>query len=139
MKIFLWMTFILFVGCQSKPLIDRYYDVEIGAHKGDVLATLGSPRSSRRISGLDHWYYNLRPGHRNSRRVLIFDEGFLSYKGPLVPPPITAAEADQLKKPRVKAKPKPTYKRALSDKALRQIIKKDMKVKKQKKDSYEPI
>lgn len=125
MKIFLCSLFLSLGACQMKSKVERYYDVELGANKGDVLERLGSPNSTRRSNGMDHWYYTLRPHKKASRRVLIFDQGTLSYKGPIIPPPLSAEEEDALKEEE-DPWPAKEYKRNLTDQQLRDLIRKDM-------------
>ena len=101
--------------------------------KADVLELMGSPVSTSRKYGADRWYYYIKPGNKKSKRVLYFDEGFLIYRGRIIPPPISAEEADMLKEPKQKAEPMGSTRRSMTDEELRALIKKEIRKKKRKK------
>lgn len=140
LRILLAFCFI-FVGCQSRQPAQAFGRLKLGLLKGDVLAIMGSPARSTRKKGIDRWYYYMEPENPNSLKVLHFDQSRLIYKGDPIKPLLTAEEMEEIKKQYNHQgqgkKPKP-FKRSVSDKALKEMIKKEMKSEK-KKSRFEEL
>ena len=93
--------------------------------KGDTLELVGSPNTSRRRQSIDSWTYRFYNGKKTQ---LNFKEGVLVYKGPPTKPRISAEEQDILNQPRPpKTKVPPRHRtRRLTDKQLRDVLKKEV-------------
>lgn len=99
--------------------------------KGQAVELMGSPVAATRKNSIDYWYYYLNPGERLNKRVLHFEEGRLIYRGPPVPPPLSAEQADLLKEKENESHLGPQepqkFKRPYTDKELRQLLKKEVR------------
>ena len=140
---FLWIFLFIVLGCQSKPPVKQaFQELKLGALKGDVLETMGSPVRSTRKKGVDRWYYYLTPEASKSIRVLHFKKGVLVYKGEPVKPLLTADEMEEIKqqyKHQGQGKKIKPFKRSVSDKQLKKIIKKEIKGESKKNSRFEEL
>ena len=132
MPILISLLLTLLVGCQSSHRRQNEFNsIEMGMRKRDVLNIAGNPRHTDRKSGTDRWYYYLIQDDPESQRVIHFKNSKVIYKGQRTEPRLTAEEADSIKAPRdTKIQP---YIRSLSDKELKDLIKKDLRKKTKKK------
>lgn len=139
-RVLLIFSFV-FIGCQSRQPSQLFEQLALGMLKGDVLETLGSPVRSTRKNSIDKWYYYMEPENPKSLKVLHFKNSRLAYKGDPIKPLLTAEEMEEIKKQYKRQgqgnKPKP-FKRSVSDKQLKEMIKKEMKSE-NKKSRFEEL
>lgn len=126
---------VIFAGCTtSEKRLNDYNNIEIGMRKRDVLDAAGNPRFTDRRDSVDRWYYYLVPEEPSSMKVVHFKDNIVIYKGDHVEPSLTAKDADRLKEPEP-----PPYIRTMSDEELKEVIKKDIRRdKKKKQEKPEP-
>lgn len=113
---------LLFLSACQTPRIVEFESVNLGEQKTDVIEAVGNPTVAQRKSGQDRWIYRLYDKDILVEKWVIFQEGYVVYKGDPVPPLISAEEQDlinikqniELQKIRIPS----SYKKKSEDKVL---------------------